>query len=335
MIRGLYNGILKLILLVTLTCNICSSFAQTQQLKEDYTSGQKAFETNVYTEYNSRWGGKNTFDITNSSTIVVIQGNFTIGSNTHVLVSKGATLIVEGNLYLNGELEIWAGGNVTGKKKIYGTGTLDMEYVTTSTGYFTVLGGLGENANIRYENVRPDEVAEDIYISGETYDYWVGYGWDRHKESVSISNTFSDAYTISQTKLEAAANAGLLPIELVLFQVFKTTDLYIFNWVTASEVNNDYYTLEYSIDGVDFNEIDFVHGAGTTSETSEYEYRWDDAPDFELVYFRLKQTDYNGEYSYSDVIVASRKKTSGANGTFRYGPLNLQIVDGQLQYIEK
>lgn len=127
----------------------------------------------------------------------------------------------------------------------------------------------------------------------------------------------------------------LLPIELTSFTATATDYGFEFNWVTASEVENDYFTLEYSIDGVDFSEIDYVHGAGTTSETSEYEYRWDEAPEFDVVYFRLKQTDYNGEYSYSDVVVASRKKSSGANGTFRYGPLNLQIVDGELRYIQK
>ena len=129
--------------------------------------------------------------------------------------------------------------------------------------------------------------------------------------------------------------SSLLPIELTSFTATATDYGFAFNWVTASEVENDYFTLEYSIDGVDFNEIDYVHGAGTTSETSEYEYRWDEAPEFDVVYFRLKQTDYNGEYSYSDVIAASRKKSSGANGTFRYGPLNLQIVDGELRYIQK
>lgn len=154
----------RLLVLLVLTCQVSSSFADTR-LTRDYTSGQNAIADNVYTS--NGYGPSKDYKIENSSTIVVIQGDFTIGSNTHVLVSKGATLIVEGNLYLNGELEIWAGGNVTVKKKLYGTGTLDMEYVQTSTGYLTVLGGLGENANIRYENVRVNEVAEDIYIGGK------------------------------------------------------------------------------------------------------------------------------------------------------------------------
>lgn len=145
----------------------------------------------------------------------------------------------------------------------------------------------------------------------------------------------SEGVNSTSVSTQSAAVSALLPIELTSFTATATDYGFAFNWVTASEVENDYFTLEYSINGVDFNEIDYVHGAGTTSETSEYEYRWDEAPEFEVVYFRLKQTDYNGEYSYSDVIAASRKKSSGANGTFRYGPLNLQIQDGELRYIQK
>ena len=161
--------------------------------------------------------------------------------------------------------------------------------------------------------------------------------------NTTLKETFEDLIeTLEQEGIkaleiatESAAVSTLLPIELASFTATATDYGFVFNWVTASEVENDYFTLEYSIDGVDFNEIDYVHGAGTTSETSEYTYRWDEAPEFDVVYFRLKQTDYNGEYSYSDVIVASRKKSSGANGMFRYGPLNLQIQDGELRYIVK
>lgn len=153
--------------------------------------------------------------------------------------------------------------------------------------------------------------------------------------TISIKELIEKGIQAAFIARQSEGISTLLPIELISFTATATEYGYTFNWVTASEVENDYFTLEYSINGVDFNEIDYVHGAGTTSETSEYEYRWDEAPEFDVVYFRLKQTDYNGEYSYSDVIVASRKKSSGANGTFRYGPLNLQIQDGELRYIQK
>ena len=174
---------------------------------------------------------------------------------------------------------------------------------------------------------------QKIYISGENYDYWVGNGRNRHRESVSISNTSSDAYAISMEKLVEAGNLGLLPIELTSFTVSPTTNGYTFNWVTASEVENDYFTLEFSENGEEFIAIDYVSGAGTTSETTEYEYVWDVKLTADILYFRLKQTDYNGEFTYSDILVYAPKKSHGATRTLYYGPLKLNVVDGQLQYI--
>ena len=127
--------------------------------------------------------------------------------------------------------------------------------------------------------------------------------------------------------------SALLPIELTSFTVSATEYGYTFNWVTASEVENDYFTLEFSEDGEKFIAIDYVSGAGTTSETTEYEYVWDAKPTAEILYFRLKQTDYNGEFTYSDILVYAPKKTHGATRTLYYGPLKLNVVDGQLQYI--
>ncbi|MBO7054284.1 MAG: hypothetical protein J6W37_02740 [Bacteroidales bacterium] len=162
------------------------------------------------------------------------------------------------------------------------------------------------------------------------------------EENTALKETFEELIRVLEEKgvksldieSQSASVYALLPIELTSFTVSANEYAYTFNWVTASEDNNDYFTLEYSIDGVDFSEIDYVHGAGTTSETSEYEYVWNAKPTADILYFRLKQTDYNGEYTYSDVIVSCRKKSAGATRTFRYGPLNLQVVDGELRYIE-
>lgn len=288
------------------------------------------------------------------TTNAVVSGNYTIGTNGFVVVNgdltinSGATvtvngtLIVEGDLIMNthwwygdSELNVGRYGVVSVKKQLKGSGgTLT---ITTQNqnqyGTIAINKGVGSNGSFTVskdgQNNNKVDYGDAFYIDGATLTSWYS------SESESLSNTSSDAYANSVTVMEKAADEGLLPIELTSFTVSATEHGYTFNWITSSEVNNDYFTLEYSIDGVNFNEIDYVHGAGTTSETSEYEYRWDEAPEFDVVYFRLKQTDYNGEYTYSDVIAASHKKSSGANGTFRYGPLNLQIQDGELRYIVK
>lgn len=274
---------------------------------------------------------------------VVVQGNLIINGISHpteVFANNKAILIVKGNLNLNGtntenKIKAEKAASITIMGKVSGTGKIELMGNQNQKGYISILGGFESeqenNITIKIDHIKQvvNDDNEDnlLYISGAGAMNIDGY-------NVNISNQESTAYTASINNIATANAAGLLPIELTSFTATATESGYTFNWVTASEKENDYFTLEYSINGVDFSEIDYVHGAGTTSETSEYEYRWNDAPNFEMIYFRLKQTDYNGEYTYSDVIVSCRRKSAGATRTFRYGPLNLQVVDGELRYIE-
>ena len=94
--------------------------------------------------------------------------------------------------------------------------------------------------------------------------------------------------------------ATFLPIELSYFTVSQDGEMILFEWETATETNNDYFTIEQSIDGVSFYEIAWIAGAGTSSTSNFYEYSI--STTFSgFMYFRLKQTDYNGDYSYSNI----------------------------------
>lgn len=72
-------------------------------------------------------------------------------------------------------------------------------------------------------------------------------------------------------------------------------------WITASEENNDYFTLERSFNGYEFTEFSIVEGAGNSNIPLHYEI-YDPLISDKLVYYRLKQTDYNGQFTYSDLI---------------------------------
>lgn len=94
--------------------------------------------------------------------------------------------------------------------------------------------------------------------------------------------------------------ATLLPIELSYFSITQNDESINFEWETATETNNDFFTVEQSFDGISFHEVAQIAGAGTSSTSNFYEYTIP-ATFSGLMYFRLKQTDYNGDYSYSDV----------------------------------
>lgn len=101
----------------------------------------------------------------------------------------------------------------------------------------------------------------------------------------------------------ASLDCAPLPIELTSFTAIYSpetegTDLY---WKTETERENDYFTVERSRDGIVFEEVFQVKGAGTTTSSTEY-FAFD--PDVELgvTYYRLKQTDFNGTFDYSEII---------------------------------
>ncbi len=90
-------------------------------------------------------------------------------------------------------------------------------------------------------------------------------------------------------------------VELLTFNGEVQKDGNALQWVTASETNNDYFTLLRSTDGIDFEEIAKVDGNGTTSETNVYDFLDRNAPNGRS-YYRLDQTDFDGTKTASNVI---------------------------------
>ncbi|HWY99097.1 MAG TPA: T9SS type A sorting domain-containing protein, partial [Bacteroidia bacterium] len=97
--------------------------------------------------------------------------------------------------------------------------------------------------------------------------------------------------------------ASPLPIKLLDFTAMYNNDENIvnLNWSTASEKNNKSFTIERSVDGITYTEIATVPGAGNSTETLNYS-SIDPKPVIGIDYYRLKQTDFDGNFTYSDVV---------------------------------
>lgn len=91
-----------------------------------------------------------------------------------------------------------------------------------------------------------------------------------------------------------------LPIELLFFNATLSNEHVDLNWSTASELNNDYFTIERSNDGVNWEKINETNGAGTTTQRTNYS-AIDERPLQGISYYRLKQTDFDGKYSFSNI----------------------------------
>jgi hypothetical protein len=95
----------------------------------------------------------------------------------------------------------------------------------------------------------------------------------------------------------------LLPVEFLKFDVIKENNSAKLNWVTASEINNKYFSIEKSADGNDWKTIGKQNSKATNgNSTQSLNYVFYDA-DLQngLTYYRLKQVDFNGKYKYSDI----------------------------------
>lgn len=98
-----------------------------------------------------------------------------------------------------------------------------------------------------------------------------------------------------------AGNTGFLPVELLSFKAKAMERNILLHWETASEIDNQGFELQKSLDGKNWRPIDFVKGHGTTNEAKSYN-SVDQNPVQGNNYYRLMQLDYDGASEYSEVI---------------------------------
>lgn len=116
----------------------------------------------------------------------------------------------------------------------------------------------------------------------------------------TITYTIPGACTYVGTQ-DIVVNNCALPIELLTFDANEEGHNKVrLDWTTVSENNNDYFTLERSKDAVNFEEFAIIQGAGNHTGVLNY-IDYDNTPHRGVSYYRLKQTDFNGTYTYSDI----------------------------------
>ncbi|MDA3881886.1 MAG: hypothetical protein PF481_01225 [Bacteroidales bacterium] len=130
-------------------------------------------------------------------------------------------------------------------------------------------------------------------------------------------NTWWNGYEINNL---SSFDFIILPIELVKWEATNKGDYVKLYWVTESETNNHLFEIERSADGINWEHISTTTGAGNSTQTIHY-YEIDESPLINNIsYYRLKQIDFNGDFSYSK-IVSIRK--------YSYTDQNIHIYTGQ------
>lgn len=104
-----------------------------------------------------------------------------------------------------------------------------------------------------------------------------------------------DRFTIGNTNISAP-----LPIELLSFDASVIQSEVLLQWATASELNNDYFTIQRSQSGENWEAIETIKGATDSQVRIDYQ-TTDTRPHMGVSYYRLKQTDYDGTSTYSPI----------------------------------
>ena len=124
------------------------------------------------------------------------------------------------------------------------------------------------------------------------------------------------ATSITTFRIDDVVINGVLPIELEKFEVQEVADGVKLSWETATEVNNDYFEIERSIDGVSFESLQQINGAGESNIPIGYSWV-DEQPFSGPNYYRLKQVDFDGRFSYSEIKVLQLNRL-GLSGKSSY-----------------
>lgn len=160
----------------------------------------------------------------------------------------------------------------------------------------------------------PNAIIGDDNVMITEQNNGIGTFWTASMETVTGFTWRYDVLATGSKGMEGfslALSGTVLPIELTSFEVTPREDKEVhFSWETATETNNDYFTIERSKDGLDWKIVSRVDGQGTTSASTTYNYI-DEDPFLGNSYYRLKQTDFDGLFSYSLIQSISLDKKTG------------------------
>ncbi len=142
---------------------------------------------------------------------------------------------------------------------------------------------------------------------------------------------------------------GVLPVQLLTFDAALDEKSVLLRWVTASEINNDFFQVERSRDGINYETIGKMQGAGTINSLNNYEFSDAELPagmiGASVLYYRLRQVDYDGKAEFFGPVSVALSPPDQWNfslhGTFIYEHLtgilyapgasdfNIDVIDMQ------
>ena len=123
--------------------------------------------------------------------------------------------------------------------------------------------------------------------------------------NASTATVKENAYASNTGCLDTLCGGNTsFPVEWISFDVKKDEQDAVLEWAVGSELNNDYFEVERSLDGYRFESIGFVEGKGTTNLSSDYSFRDVEVTQYArpVLYYRLRQVDTDGSFVFSHTV---------------------------------
>ena len=181
------------------------------------------------------------------------------------------------------QLHALGNGNVIVANFSLPTGLRVLDSTGTELNFFTAVTGLRGCYALGNGNYLVTNGSGVFEIDGAT-------GALLDTKASGVSARFIDAFDLT-----------IVPVELTSFVGSSADGNILLNWATATETNNSGFEIQRAADRINFSNIAFVPGFGTTTERRNYSYT-DNSASSGTYYYRLKQIDYNGAFAYSDII---------------------------------
>ena len=189
-------------------------------------------------------------------------------------------------------------------------------WVTTNGGTsWTAIDGNLPDMPVRWVMFKPNE-NNKAFIATET-GVWetslingASTVWTAHPSFPTVRTTMLDYRNADRTLLASTHGRGLwsaiitdavLPVTLSDFKGYEKNNDGILNWQTAQEANSVGFDIEKSVDGLNFTKIGFVKSTGTGVRKTNYDFT-DPSLSAYVQYYRLKQMDNNGDFTYSKIV---------------------------------
>ena len=193
-----------------------------------------------------------------------------------------------------------------------------------------VFGGTGVAYTVVYDYDGHAGIADENVLELAKRDDNADLTWSR--ETAALNATTNTLTLAGQTGTEyilaSSTDNNILPIELLSFSAVQTNRGSVeLKWKTASEINNDYFTIERSRNGLDWEILKTIDGSGNSNTLLSYE-TTDQNPYTGISYYRLKQTDFDGQFTHSQVSIVNIYNSGTEIHIFPNPSKNLITIDG-------